>query len=136
MPTPSQGLLDAVWRYLDRRRMVCTTLQIIGPQYVEITVTSNVRVRTGASAKNVRNRIVAALDAFLNPLMGGPASLGWPFGRSVYRSEIFQLIEGVPGVDHALTLSLMAETGSPQCGDIALCPMALVRSGPHQIEVL
>jgi len=50
--------------------------------------------------------------------------------------EILQLIELVPGVDHTITLSLTADTGSPQCGDIPLCPTALVRSGPHQIEVL
>jgi predicted phage baseplate assembly protein len=134
-PAPSAGLIERVWRYLNRRRTLCTNLQVIGPQYVQVTVTATVRVRTGASAGKVAARTVEALNAFLNPLTGGPASLGWPFGRNVYRSEILQLIQDVPGVDHVLTLSMQTDAGSSQCGDISLCPTALVRSGLHQIGV-
>jgi hypothetical protein len=135
MPVPSQGLLEAVWRYLDRRRVICTSLRITGPQYTEITVTATVRVRAGASPTNVNARIIAALNAFLNPLSGGPDALGWPFGRSVYRSEILQLIDGVPGVDYVASMSMQTDGGLAQCGDIPLCPMALVWSGPHRMEV-
>jgi hypothetical protein len=135
MPVPSQGLLEAVWRYLDRRRVICTSLRITGPQYTEITVTATVRVRAGASPANVNARIIAALNAFLNPLSGGPDALGWPFGRSVYRSEILQLIDRVPGVDYVASMSMQTDGGLAQCGDIPLCPMALVWSGPHRMEV-
>ncbi len=136
MPVPSAGLIDRVWRYLNRRRLVCTTLVVTGPQYVEVTVTATVQSRTGASAAKVSQRIQAGLQAFLDPLAGGPDSLGWPFGRSVYRSEILQLIQNVPGVDHVVTLSMQSDSGSAQCSDIPLCPTALTRSGAHQIEVL
>jgi predicted phage baseplate assembly protein len=136
VPVPSQGLLDRVWRYLNRRRMICTTLELVGPQYVQVTVTAQVRSRTGASQANVATRIKTALSGFLAPLKGGPASLGWPFGRSVYRSEILQLIQSVPGVDHVAGMSMQSDAGGPQCSDIALCPLALVHSGPHQIEVI
>jgi predicted phage baseplate assembly protein len=136
MPAPSPGLLNAVWRYLNRRRMVCTVLQVTGPEYVEISITATVQSRAGAGSANIMQRIEAALQNFLDPLAGGPDSLGWPFGRSVFRSEILQLIQNIPGVDHVVTLSMQAGTGGAQCGDIALCPMALTRSGLHQVEVL
>jgi predicted phage baseplate assembly protein len=135
-PAPSAGLIDRVWRYLNLRRLVCTTLVVTGPQYVEVTVTATVQSRTGASAAKVTQRIQAGLRAFLDPLAGGPDSLGWPFGRSVYRSEILQLIQNVPGVDHVVTLSMQSDAGSGQCSDIALCRTTLTRSGAHQIEVL
>jgi predicted phage baseplate assembly protein len=136
MPVPSPGLLDRVWRYLNRRRMVATTLEVVGPSYVQVTVTATAAIRTGSSAASVVPRIVAALNTFLSPLTGGPDSFGWPFGRSVYRAEILRLIQDVPGVDHVVTLSMQSDSGGPQCGDIALCPTVLARAGTHQIEVL
>jgi hypothetical protein len=136
MPVPTPGLLDRVWRYLNRRRMIATTLEVSGPSYAQVTVTASIAIHTGASAASVIPRVVIALEQFLNPLTGGPAHLGWPFGRSVYRAEILRLIQDVPGVDHVDSLSMQADTGSPQCGDIPLCPTALARSGVHKIEVL
>jgi len=136
MPMPTPGTLDRVWQYLNRRRMAATTLEVRGPSYVQVTVTSAIAIRTGASAASAIARVVDALNSFLNPLTGGPAYLGWPFGRSVYRAEILRLIQDVPGVDHVDTLAMQSDTGGPQCGDIALCPTALTRSGAHKIEVL
>jgi hypothetical protein len=135
-PVPSDGLITCVWRYLNQRRLVATTLQVTGPEYLKITITASVVTRAGASPTNVQTRVNNALANFLDPLTGGPNSLGWPFGRSVYRSEILQLIQDIPGVDHVTTLSMQSDSGGPQCGDIALCPTALTTSGAHQIEVL
>jgi hypothetical protein len=45
------------------------------------------------------------------------------------------LIADVPGVDYVKSLTLAADSGTAQCGDIALCPTFLVTSGPHQILV-
>jgi hypothetical protein len=136
MPQPSQGLLLAVWRYLNSRRLVTTDIQVVGPEYVEVKVAARVKLRTGASAAKAPQRIRAVLEAFLNPLTGGPDSLGWPFGRAVFRSEILQIIDSVPGVDHVTAMTLETAGGAAQCGDIPLCPMALVRSGVHEIEVV
>ena len=60
--------------------------------------TSRLRSPLGQSRKPedaslVERRIVQALDAFFHPLTGGEQSDGWPFGRSVYISEVFALIE-------------------------------------------
>jgi hypothetical protein len=115
---------------------VTTDIQVVGPEYVEVGVAARVRLRPGASSAKTPQRIRAALKAFLNPLTGGPDSLGWPFGRAVFRSEVLQIIDAVPGVDHVIEMTLQTPGGSPQCSDIALCPMALVRSGAHEIEVV
>jgi hypothetical protein len=102
---------------------------------VVLTVTASVTALTGANASTVQSSVLTALDDFLNPLTGGPAKLGWPFGRSVYFAEILQLIASVPGVDHVDSMTLTADSGTPQCGDITLCPTFLVSSGTHQIQV-
>lgn len=135
-PMPSTGLIADVKRYLDRRRVICTRIEVAPPTYEVITVTARVQAFVGASSSAVQRGILVALANFLSPLTGGPAALGWPFGRSVYRAEILQLLANVPGVDHVDSMTMTADSGTPQCGDIVLCPTFLVASGPHQIQVI
>jgi hypothetical protein len=135
-PEPSGGLLAATWRYLDRRRVICTRIVTSAPTYIRITVAGSVQTTIGANAASVLNAILKALGNFLNPLTGGPEGLGWPFGRSVFRTEILQLIANVPGVDHVNSMTIAADGGTPQCADIPLCPTWLVSSGAHQIQVV
>jgi hypothetical protein len=134
-PEPSAGLLQTVKRYLDRRRIVCTRIEVVGPQYLEVRVSGRVRVRPHTNAARVRTAIVEALDAFLDPRRGGRKGLGWPFGRDVYRGEILQVIDEVPGVDYVMELTLSPGAGKPQCGNLPVCATWLVASGAHEIEI-
>jgi len=135
MPQPSAGLLGAVKKYLDRRRMVCTRLEVVGPTYVTVRVIAEVKADVGAETARVRLGIIQALNDFLDAHVGGPRQLGWPFGRSVFHAEILQVIHAVPGVEHVLSLSLQRDTGEGRCGDLDICPMWLVAPGRHEIEV-
>ena len=135
-PEPAPGLLAAVRRYLDRRRVIGTRLVVVGPRYLEVSVRATVRAQAGARAERVRDDVTAALTAFLDPLQGGPAGRGWPFGRDVYRSEVFEVIDDVPGVDSVLDLELVVGAGAGQCGNVCVGPTALVRSGQHAIAVV
>src|SRR5262249_46863965 len=38
------------------------------------------------------------LQTFLDPIVGRDGT-GWPFGRNVYVSEIYRLLDTLPGVD-------------------------------------
>jgi hypothetical protein len=124
-----------VRRYLDRRRILCTRPVVVGPHYLEITVRATVRLLPSGDPARVGDEVRAALNRFLDPLLGGPAGLGWPFGRDVYRSEILQAIDRVPGVDHVLALSLVADDRDPQCDNVCVPPTWLVASGSHEIVV-
>jgi hypothetical protein len=135
-PEPSRGLLSSVRRYLDRRRALSTRLEVVGPHYLEVQVTARVRTRPFTNRARVEGEIRARLDRFLDPRQGGPDGRGWPFGRDVYRSELLQLIDDVPGVDHVEELRLQGGSGEPQCGNLTLCPTWLVTPGRHQIEVV
>ncbi|MHB1224676.1 MAG: baseplate J/gp47 family protein [Gemmatimonadaceae bacterium] len=132
-PTPSAGLLRAVRRYLDRRRVLCTRLAVVGPQYVEVRARAVVRTTVGADAARVREDVARALDRFLDPLVGGPAGRGWPFGRDVYRSEVLQVIDGVAGVDHVLALTLDDDRGGSSCANVCVPPTWLVAPGAHTV---
>jgi predicted phage baseplate assembly protein len=64
-----------------------------------------------------------------------PPPPGWPFGRDVYRAEVLQLIDGVPGVDNVLKLEMSVEGGESGCGNICVGPTSLVMSGAHTVKV-
>lgn len=134
-PAPTPGLLAAVRRALDLRRIVCTRIEVVGPTYREVRVRAGVVCDASADAVRLAVGIRDALDAFLNPLSGGPARRGWPFGRDVFRSEILQLIADVPGVDYVASLSLALDGRGTSCGNLELCATELVTSGAHEIEV-
>src|SRR5260370_7853771 len=104
MPQPTPGLTQTVKRFLDRRRTVCTRVEVMGPQYLEVRVITTVKVQSGADRTRVKNAIQRALDTFFDPFVGGPNGRGWPFGRNVYLTEIMQLIPDVPDLSHVLSL--------------------------------
>jgi hypothetical protein len=135
-PYPSLGLRRAVLEYLSPRRIIGTRIEVTGPQYLEVAVQAQVTAHPGASKTMVRQAVVDALNAFLDPLIGGPDRTGWPFGRNVYRSEVLQAIAQVAGVDRVESLALFADGCGPLCGNVCLRPVWLVTPGPHQIEVL
>ncbi|HET9345455.1 MAG TPA: baseplate J/gp47 family protein [Candidatus Limnocylindrales bacterium] len=135
-PEPTPGLLGAVGRYLDARRVLCTRLFVVGPTYLEVAIRASIVVRTGADPDRVRADVTKAVDAFFDPLSGGPDGRGWPFGRDVYRTEVLQVIGRVEGVDHVVGLELVTVDGGPDCDDICVGPTTLVQSGQHAIELV
>jgi hypothetical protein len=134
-PTPSAGLLRAVRRWLDRRRVLCTRLVVVGPQYLPVDVTARIRAYVGADPTRVQADVADALTTFLDPLRGGPAGRGWPFGRDVYRSEILQVIDQVRGVDHVLQLTITTDGRDVACGNLCVPSTWLVTAGTMTIEV-
>jgi hypothetical protein len=108
---------------------------VTGPNYLQVTVQATVGAFPTANKTQLPQAIVAALNAFLDPLTGGPDKTGWPFGRDVYRTEIMSAIAGVPGVDRVESLGLLADGCGPMCGNLCLKPSWLVTPGAHQIVV-
>jgi hypothetical protein len=82
----------------------------------------------------VKDRVDAALTLFLHPLKGGVQKNGWPIGRAVFPSEIYELIDPIEGVEY-LT-DLVISTGEQQEtteGIIHIPKYGLVYSGEHNL---
>lgn len=133
-PFPSPGTRRAVAAGLARRRMIGTRVVVTGPVYRDLFVRARVRPFPGTDPAELSRRVAAALDAFFDPLTGGPEGGGWPFGRDVYRSEVLQVLDQTPGVDHVLALELVVD-GEGRCGNVCLGPTGLVVAGTHEITV-
>jgi len=135
-PSPSAGLLAAVNDYLFPRRVIGTRIEVVGPVYKEVIVQAQVKALPHANKAEVGQRIIASLNRFFHPLLGGPDRNGWPFGRDVFRSEVLQVIDETLGVDHVNSLELASGCREPQCGNLCLAVNELVAAGKHQIEVV
>ncbi|HEX2517575.1 MAG TPA: hypothetical protein VH257_22920, partial [Chloroflexota bacterium] len=90
----------------------------------------------------VQREAEQALNRYLNPLIGGPAGTGWPFGRDLSLSELFGLLQRVRAVEFVEDVRLgVGEPGSdapPQetSARLVLPRQAVLCSHVHQVRAL
>lgn len=99
---PSTALLRAVRQALEPARLLTTRVNVVRPRYVTFTVRLTLVPQADAVPSELRDDAVQTLERFFDPLHGWFDGRGWPFGRSVYVSEIYQLLYKLPGVDHII----------------------------------
>jgi len=102
---PVTDLISLVVSYLEPRRLLATRVQVVGPRLVPLRVRVTVRLLPDAPVKPaepatqaMQARVRDALTRYLDPIVGRDGH-GWPFGRSVNVSDIYRLIDTLPGVD-------------------------------------
>jgi predicted phage baseplate assembly protein len=135
-PRPSQSLLDAVVRYLMPRRLVTSEIHAVAPVYRRIAVHATLQLGCDAVPAEVRKRAVAAVNAFFDPLTGGPDQAGWPIGRTVYRNEVMALLADLDGVLRITDFGLQGRgDNAPRCGNVELCAHELVVPGRHKLQL-
>lgn len=106
-PQPTAGLLALVRGYLEKRRLVATRVHVVGPRYFRVNVRLTLVLLPDAltlQEADVRKKAEDAVRKFLHPLAGGPDAKGWPFGRNVYVSELYQLLDRLPVVDYVTNI--------------------------------
>lgn len=140
-PVPSENFLLNVCRHLDSHRLITTQVEVVAPNYVRVSVQVTVLLQAGFELEASRQPILTALNRFLRPIPepGDTENLGWPFGRTVFKSEIYELIEKVEGVDCVEKVVLTAEgSGAARDanGNITISPTSVVYSGDHQVDVI
>lgn len=96
----TKDLLMKVYSNLNVKRPMAIELFVLYPEFIDISITATVVKRQEYLDMNVTNAVVAALYTFLDPMIGGSDGNGWPFGRPVYISEIYEVIDNVEGVDY------------------------------------
>ncbi len=142
-PLPSRALLDAVERQLAPRRLVTSEIRAIAPHYKRVGVEATLHLDCDIAADTLVAQAQARIAAFFDPLTGGPDGTGWPFGRSVYRSEVMALLVGLPGIARVTGLSLLTAPGGgcvgaddgSRCGNVDLCVHELVLPGRHRLQL-
>ena len=97
---PSEDLIKNVKADLAPRCLITTRLHVVGPRYLKIRAQLTLKINPDAVEKDVYDATTRALKAYFHPLTGGAQDTGWPLGRNVYVSEIYALLDKLPGVDY------------------------------------
>jgi predicted phage baseplate assembly protein len=132
-PQPNMELVRRVQNFIAGACPVTATVFVVGPLYLRVDIQAEIGLATLEGAGTVALKVQNALAAFLHPLTGGVDKTGWEFGREPYRSDIYQVIEEIPEVDHIRSLTLQTTEdlpGSRKTGRF------LVYSGIHSIKLV
>lgn len=127
-PVPSEGFLDAVDCHLKRHALLSDDVTAVAPTYVGVDIEAEIRVTEGSVREERRRAAEEAIDDFLDPLRGFEGD-GWPFGRPVYLSEIYEVLEGTEGID------IVADVSVATTGGIALEANESALPYPERIDV-
>jgi predicted phage baseplate assembly protein len=134
-PIPDGVLLSDVVTYLT------TSVAPAGVEVVAaaaafhtVSIVADIVIDPSADTGTTVAAVLAALDAYLDPLTGGDEGQGWPFGGAVIYEAIARQIVGIDGVLAVPTLQLVVDgvTG-PDCSNVPIPAYSLVWPAPHQV---
>jgi hypothetical protein len=109
---PTAELFGRVREFLDQRRLASVKLVLAAPDYIGIDVKAEITVKTVEGAGKLEIAVKLSLCRFLHPLTGFDGS-GWAFGRLPTKSDLYRVIENVPGVEHVRSVQIAKSAGSP-----------------------
>lgn len=133
--TLTPQLQDQILAYLNERRLLGVQVRCLEPNYVGVSVQTEVALEPAYNNPRAQEEILfnlrVALYRFLNPLTGGPEGIGWPFGRPVYPSDIVNLFQQTPGVRYLGVVQLfeIRKQGSTWVRTLPLDPV--IEPGPQ-----
>lgn len=103
---------EALWSFLDERRVLAARHHVVAAGYVDIKVGGALCPRGDARPGDALGEAADSLIAFFDPLRGGTDGMGWPFGRPVYASEVYAVLNELPLIDYVEGVSV--EPTSPR----------------------
>jgi hypothetical protein len=132
----SAALTRALWTWLDERRTLTTHHHVVAPRYVPVRLRAVVVLQRDVPSRDLdfssedlaavdkdaeafrmafwshladldpRRPLQVVLERFFDPVRGGREKAGWPYGRSVYLSELYELLEHEAIVEYVSTIQV------------------------------
>jgi baseplate J-like protein len=137
-PCPSLELRRTVKDFLRRRApsVLAASDRIVvrPPDYVVVGVTADLYVTSLEQAAAVETQARKALEKFLHPLRGGADGTGWEFGRPLWKSDVFSVLERIDLIDRVESLQFLFR-GRADPDRVVIGPNELIASGQHQLAV-
>jgi len=134
-PMPGLEMINRVREFFAVRQSIAADLIVVGPEYVRVSVNVEIAVASLEAGGEVELAVDQALTRFLHPLTGGLDGRGWDFGRKPHKSDLYALIEDVPGVDHVRLLVVEERDDRTGLAPPDSAGLFLVYSGAHSITL-
>jgi phage-related baseplate assembly protein len=117
-PEALTSLLEDVRKKLEPMRLLTMRLHVVRPYYLWVSLGAMIRTYPDASFGEVQTRAMEKLQQYFSPFPGGgPDGEGWPFGRTIYLSEVYAQLEQVEGVDYIQDVRVLRLTTTGEAMD-------------------
>ena len=139
----TKDLIQNLQQYLQKRCLVTTRVSVDTPKIMWLSAIVSVHTMGTVNKPAVTQQILALLNQFINPFIGGPNGDGWKWGQQVdmdllrfhLRSSLSRNVElreiEIWEADPQTTLP---RSGPPLEGEIK--PTGVVASGRHEVRFL
>lgn len=127
--------------YLEDYRLLTVRLNLREPAYLPVVVELSLIACAEVSRNQVEQEVKAKLNAFLNPITGGPNGYGWPFGRPLYTSDIYTCLRDVSNIEFIESVRLFRVEADGQrkaeaaAGRLDVPADSVIISGKHEVTV-
>lgn len=143
---PSTSLINEVETVLNQKRPVGIFVHAVEPDFVWVQVRATLRLPQLHEAhwrEKTKLHAEELLYRYLNPYIGGPDGRGWPFGRTLYATELYGLLQKIPLLEFVEKIELFKKmTGSKNepepatNGSVTISKHGLICSDTHEIVIL
>lgn len=108
--------------HLNQFRLLTSTLQVREPRYIGIKAQVQIEPAPWSAPETIRVRALEALRSYLSPLPLGDSSQipfnpeewqGWPFGGDLYITDLYTMLQKIPGVKHIRDIQLSLREVKP-----------------------
>ncbi len=146
----SAGMKQDILSYLDERRLLTTQVELTTPRYQWVTIQARIKTSNAYVNERVKREAERRIYRFIRPVNGGPDPTmrydkpgeGWPFGRILYVSEFYPLLQTIEGVEFIEKIEMFpvnditrGQAGAPNF-IINPGPRGVLVSYRHQIVII
>lgn len=121
----NRQLLEQLWAFLDVRCLLGVQHHLLLPSHKPVPIQADLHLRAdvppGAALAAARQQ----LQAYFDPRQGGDSGTGWPFGRSVYASEVYAVLRRIDLIDFVEGVQMQGGSAEPDRVEVALLPHQL-----------
>ena len=142
--SPDEGLLAEVAAYLDERKVIGMSLELLPVKLRGVSVVCNLQASDNADLERVEHDVAYALYTYLNPLVGGSTEGlgdGWEFGRSLNQGELYGIVRKIDGVEfikilrvYETDLATGKQDPKPAGSYLEIGEDELIASGTHIVK--
>lgn len=131
------NMRGSIMDYLDERRLLTTKVDLVSPKYQWITIQVWLKAVNIYANDRVKREAERRLYNFIRPVQGGPdpsgkfetLGEGWPYGRILYVSEIYPILQLIEGVEFIEKVEMypVVDLNRSQAGQ----PVQYINPGPR-----
>jgi Baseplate J-like protein len=141
----NRDVLLPVLQHLTPKLLITTQLHVVEPIFVELTIEASVvlmpdrKAETDIDRDQLITNVFQELERFFNPRPDlARNTQGWPFGRNVFVSEVYALLDQLPFIDYVTKVDLKSDKAGRELPDnvgIEIKPYELVKVKPENVIV-